>query len=55
MIKSSTISQYSGEVGIAGVVVAVVALMILPLPTFLIDTLLGINITTSVVLLMVTM
>jgi type III secretion protein V len=51
----SSVSQYSGEVGIAGVIVAVVALMILPLPTFLIDTLLGINITTSVVLLMVTM
>ncbi|GLU31322.1 type III secretion system export apparatus subunit SctV [Trinickia caryophylli] len=55
MIKSAPISQYSGEVAIAGVIVAVIALMILPLPTFLIDTLLGINITTSVVLLMVTM
>ena len=51
----SSVSQYSGEVGIAGVIVAVVALMILPLPTFLIDTLLGLNITISVVLLMVTM
>jgi type III secretion protein V len=51
----SRVSQYSGEVGIAGVVVAVVALMILPLPTFLIDMLLGVNITASVVLLMVTM
>jgi len=55
MIKGATISQYSGEVAIAGVIVAVVALMILPLPTFLIDTLLGINITASVVLLSVTM
>jgi len=51
----SRVSQYSGEVGIAGVIVAVVALMILPLPTFLIDALLGVNITASVVLLMVTM
>ncbi|VWB88606.1 type III secretion system export apparatus subunit SctV [Burkholderia lata] len=55
MMKSATVSEYSGEVAIAGVIVAVIALMILPLPTFLIDTLLGINITTSVVLLMVTM
>ncbi|TKC91518.1 EscV/YscV/HrcV family type III secretion system export apparatus protein [Trinickia terrae] len=55
MTKSTQLSQYSGEVAIAGVVVAVIALMILPLPTFLIDTLLGINITVSVVLLMVTM
>ncbi|WP_220274642.1 type III secretion system export apparatus subunit SctV [Trinickia dinghuensis] len=58
MTKSATMSsasQYSGEIAIAGVIVAVVALMILPLPTFLIDMLLGVNITTSVVLLMVTM
>ena len=58
MTKNATlthVSQYSGEIGIAGVIVAVVALMILPLPTFLIDMLLGLNITTSVVLLMVTM
>jgi len=58
MTKNDTltpVSQYSGEIGIAGVIVAVVALMILPLPTFLIDTLLGLNITASVVLLMVTM
>ncbi|RFP09348.1 MULTISPECIES: type III secretion system export apparatus subunit SctV [unclassified Duganella] len=44
-----------GEVAIAALVVAVIALMILPLPTFLIDTLLAINITISVVLLMITM
>lgn len=58
MSKSATLApvwQYSGEIGIAGVIVAVVALMILPLPTFLIDMLLGLNITASVVLLMVTM
>ncbi|MCC5095028.1 MULTISPECIES: FHIPEP family type III secretion protein [Xanthomonas] len=46
---------YTGEVAIAALVVAVIGLMILPLPTPLIDTLLGINITLSVVLLMVTM
>jgi type III secretion protein V len=55
MSKRTNLSQYSGELAICGVVVAVIALMILPLPTFLIDTLLGINITTSVLLLMVTM
>ncbi|KVK75943.1 hypersensitivity response secretion protein hrcV [Burkholderia cepacia] len=47
--------EYSGEIAIAALVVAVIALMILPLPTPLIDTLLGLNITISVVLLMVTM
>lgn len=47
--------DYAGEVGIALLVVAVISLMILPLPTFAIDTLLAINISISVVLLMVTM
>ncbi|CAH2913725.1 MAG: Type III secretion inner membrane channel protein (LcrD,HrcV,EscV,SsaV) [uncultured Paraburkholderia sp.] len=44
-----------GEVGIAMLVVAIISLMILPLPPFLIDILLAINITISVTLLMVTM
>jgi type III secretion protein V len=47
--------EFGGEVAIAAVVVAVIALMILPLPTFIIDTLLALNITISVVLLMMTM
>ncbi|WP_209720407.1 FHIPEP family type III secretion protein [Duganella sp. 1411] len=44
-----------GEVAIAAVVVAVIALMILPLPTFAIDSLLALNIAISVILLMMTM
>lgn len=44
-----------GEIAIATVVVAVIALMILPLPTFAIDTLLAVNISLSVILLMMTM
>jgi type III secretion protein V len=44
-----------GEAGIAILLVAVVSLMILPLPTPAIDALLAINITISVVLLMVTL
>ncbi|MDR6390310.1 type III secretion system export apparatus subunit SctV [Paraburkholderia phenoliruptrix] len=44
-----------GEIGIAMLVVAIISLMILPLPPFLIDILLAINITISVTLLMVTM
>ena len=47
--------DFSGEVSIAALIVAVVALMILPLPTFLIDILLSVNITLSVVLLTATM
>jgi type III secretion protein V len=54
-ISNIQISGRSGEVSVAALIVAVVALMILPLPTFLIDTLLSINITLSVVLLTVTM
>ncbi|WP_197328500.1 type III secretion system export apparatus subunit SctV [Ralstonia syzygii] len=55
MAKKNAIQDFSGEIGIASLVVAVVALMVLPLPTMLIDGLLGLNITLSVVLLMVTM
>lgn len=54
-VRATRYFAYSGEVAIAALVVAVIGLMILPLPTPLIDTLLGINITLSVVLLMVTM
>ena len=49
------LKEYSGEFGIAGLIVAIVALMILPLPTFMIDMLLSINITLSVILLTATM
>ncbi|MDE1006340.1 MAG: type III secretion system export apparatus subunit SctV [Paraburkholderia fungorum] len=44
-----------GEIGIALLVVAIISLMILPLPPALIDILLAINITISVTLLMITM
>lgn len=44
-----------GEVGITVLVVAIVSLMILPLPPEVIDVLLGVNIAISVTLLMVTM
>jgi type III secretion protein V len=44
-----------GEFGIAALIVAIISLMILPLPPWLIDILLSINITISVTLLMVTM
>lgn len=54
-MRATRYFAYSGEVAIAALVVAVIGLMILPLPTPMIDTLLGINITLSVVLLMVTM
>jgi len=47
--------EFGGEIAIAALVVAVMALMVLPLPLFLIDTLLATNITISVVLLMITM
>jgi type III secretion protein V len=45
----------AGEAGIALMLVLIVSLMILPLPTEAIDALLAVNITISVVLLMVTM
>ncbi|WP_207817612.1 FHIPEP family type III secretion protein, partial [Pseudomonas sp. 74_A] len=44
-----------GEIGIVALVIAIISLMILPLPPVAIDLLLGINITISVTLLMVTM
>jgi type III secretion protein V len=44
-----------GEFGIAALIVAIISLMILPLPPWLIDALLAINITISVTLLMVAM
>ncbi|MBN3857577.1 FHIPEP family type III secretion protein, partial [Paraburkholderia sp. Ac-20340] len=45
----------AGEAGIAILLIAIVSLMILPLPPAIIDGLLAVNITISVVLLMVTM
>jgi type III secretion protein V len=47
--------EFGGEIAIAALVVAVIALMILPLPTFAIDSLLALNIAVSVTLLMMTM
>jgi type III secretion protein V len=44
-----------GDLAVAVLLVAIVGLMILPLPTFLIDTLLAVNITISLLLLVVTM
>jgi type III secretion protein V len=44
-----------GEIGILVMIVAIVSLMILPLPTFMIDILVGINIAASVTLLMITL
>jgi len=44
-----------GEIGIAALLVAIVSLMVLPLPTAAIDALVAINITLSVILLMVTL
>jgi len=43
------------DLGMAALVVAIVSLMILPLPTFAIDTLLAVNIAASVLLLMTTL
>lgn len=54
MFKSLRIPG-AGEIGIAVLVVAIVSLMILPLPPEIIDVLLALNITLSVTLLMVTM
>ena len=45
----------SSDLSIALLLVAIISLMIVPLPTFLIDTLLAVNITISMLLLMVTM
>src|ERR1700744_5583223 len=44
-----------GEIGVPLLIVAIVSLMILPLPPTLIDILLGINIAISMTLLMVSM
>ncbi|MBP0633591.1 MULTISPECIES: type III secretion system export apparatus subunit SctV [unclassified Cupriavidus] len=55
MFKTPPKLPATGEIGIAMLVVAIISLMILPLPPFLIDVLLAINITISVTLLMVTM
>ncbi|CAB3772882.1 type III secretion system export apparatus subunit SctV [Paraburkholderia humisilvae] len=44
-----------GEVGVALLIIAIISLMILPLPPTMIDILLGINIAISVTLLMVSM
>ncbi|MFM0594570.1 MULTISPECIES: type III secretion system export apparatus subunit SctV [Paraburkholderia] len=44
-----------GEIGIVALIVAIISLMILPLPPTLIDILLGVNIAISVTLLMVTL
>ncbi|NYI00482.1 FHIPEP family type III secretion protein [Cupriavidus plantarum] len=52
---NSVLRDYSGEFSIAALIVAIVALMILPLPTIVIDTLLSINIMLSVILLTATM
>ncbi|MCX4161419.1 MULTISPECIES: type III secretion system export apparatus subunit SctV [Paraburkholderia] len=54
MFKNFKIPGF-GEAGIALLLVAIISLMILPLPTIVIDILLSINITISVTLLMVTM
>jgi len=44
-----------GEIGIAAMIVAIIALMILPLPPLIIDILLAVNISISVTLLMITL
>jgi len=54
-MKSFRLNDLGGEVSIAVLIVAVIALMILPLPTVMIDALLALNITISVLLLMVTL
>nr|BAB20913.1 putative HrpO [Burkholderia glumae] len=54
MLKSLKLPA-GGEIGIVALVVAIISLMILPLPPLLIDMLLGLNITISVTLLMITM
>lgn len=43
-----------GDIALAGMIISVLVMMILPLPFFLLDVLLTLNITVSVVLLMVT-
>jgi type III secretion protein V len=46
---------YGGDAGLVASLVAILALIVFPLPTWLIDILLGVNISVSVLLLMVTM
>ncbi|MBN3825125.1 EscV/YscV/HrcV family type III secretion system export apparatus protein [Burkholderia sp. Ac-20384] len=59
MLKSFKLKSFKlpgvGEIGITILLIAIVSLMILPLPPMIIDALLAINITISVTLLMVTM
>ncbi|WP_175866026.1 FHIPEP family type III secretion protein, partial [Burkholderia cepacia] len=54
MLKSMKLPA-GGEIGIVALVVAIISLMILPLPPLMIDGLLALNITISVTLLMITM
>jgi type III secretion protein V len=54
MLKSLKLPA-SGEIGIALLIVAIISLMILPLPPDIIDVLLSVNICLSVTLLMVTL
>ena len=54
-MKLKNSARYGSELAIAALIVAIVGLMILPLPTPLIDGLLAINISLSVILLMTTM
>src|SRR4051812_4720198 len=51
---NSFISKYS-DIVLAFVVVAIVAMMIVPLPTFLLDVLLTFNISLSVILLLISL
>jgi type III secretion protein V len=46
---------YGGDVGMGTMVVAILSLIVLPLPTFVIDVLLAVNISVSVLLLVVTL
>ncbi|WJF89347.1 FHIPEP family type III secretion protein [Paraburkholderia bonniea] len=54
-MKARILHDISGETALAALIIAVVALMVLPLPTIVIDLLLTVNIAISIVLLMVTM
>ncbi|MEG3175313.1 flagellar biosynthesis protein FlhA [Sphingomonas sp. RB3P16] len=49
------LSARAAELSVVGGVIAIVALMILPMPTFVIDTLVGLNITFGVMLLLTTL
>ncbi len=55
MMKMTLPSGMSNDLTMAGLVVVIVSLMILPLPTAVIDTLLAVNISVSVLLLMTTL